>query len=290
MTSRRSRFIRRATSVAVATGAVAVAASASASAAAPTGAYADFKNCPIDNPATATCVYNTTVSGSFKLGNRTVPINKTIRLQGGLDSESKWVNAAGVDSLEKVPLDVPGGLTELVPPSEVTGPVLDILLAGIRSVNRVTATAELVAKPELSLNNIISGQGTALRLPVRIKLSNPILGNSCYVGSASNPVDLKLTSGTTAPPPPNQPITGTYGEFAFDDGGNVLIANGYRLVDNAFSVPAAKNCGGLISQLLITPIVNSTSGFPSAAGTNSAQLGGSVKLTDANLVRASAGQ
>src|SRR5882724_6839343 len=43
-----------------------------------------FAHCPLANPAVTTCVYSTTTSGEFKIGNSVVPINKTILLQGGL--------------------------------------------------------------------------------------------------------------------------------------------------------------------------------------------------------------
>ena len=52
-------------------------------------------------------------------------------------------------------------------------------------------------------------------MPVKVHLENPFLGKSCYVGSSSSPISWELTSGTTAPPGPNTPITGTVGEVEF---------------------------------------------------------------------------
>ncbi|HEX5922787.1 MAG TPA: hypothetical protein VFY45_03075, partial [Baekduia sp.] len=46
----------------------------SASAVAPTGDYVNFKNCPYTNTAVASCLYSKITSGSFKLGNASVPI------------------------------------------------------------------------------------------------------------------------------------------------------------------------------------------------------------------------
>ena len=79
------------------------------------------------------------------------------------------------------------------------------------SVNDVYATAELAAPAKLDYIDFLVGSGTALELPLRIHLENPFLGSNCYIGSASTPVRLKLTLGTTAPPPPNTPISGSLG-------------------------------------------------------------------------------
>ncbi len=50
----------------------------------PTGKFAPFADCPLSNPEVPLCTVATTTSGEFTIGKRTVPINKTITLQGGL--------------------------------------------------------------------------------------------------------------------------------------------------------------------------------------------------------------
>ena len=75
--------------------------------------------------------------------------------------------------------------------------------------------------------------GTTLTLPVRVHLENLFLGSGCYVGSASNPVTIELTTGTTNPPPPNKPISGATGEFGSKAGGEILTLTNNVLVNNS---------------------------------------------------------
>jgi hypothetical protein len=278
--------LARVVSAGLAASAVALLGASGASAAPPTGIYADFNHCPVAAASVSRCLYTRTTSGSFKLGNATVPINKSILLQGGYEFDentgsSRFVAPTdGTPALQQVPLDVPGGLTGLVIPSQVTSiPILGPLFtAAVNSVNGVKATAELVAPVNFNYINYVSSDGPAITLPVRIKLSNPFLGDQCYIGSASKPVTLRLTTGTTAPPAPNTPVSGYYGDLEFPDDGNLITGTNFRLVDNAFSVPAAQNCGPVGLQFLLTPIVNLKEGFPSAAGNNSATLQGDLKI------------
>ncbi len=288
------RQVKQGAAVAMAAS-VALLAGAGAASAAPTGDYADFVHCPTGNPLVQSCVYSETTSGTFQLGNAAVPINKTIRLRGGVYPDSsqptgfRWVNPTGVDALQKVPLDVPGGLTGLVVPQLIRdvpllGPIFD---AAVNSVNGVTATAELVGPVQFSLFNFVLGTGPTVTLPTRVKLDNPFLGGSCYIGSANHPVTLSLRTGTTTPPAPNTPITGSTGTVEFFHSGDLITATGYQLVDNALAVPAADDCGPWGFRWAVTPIVNLKEGFPAAAGTNSAVMGGNLKQGSAAAVRAS---
>jgi hypothetical protein len=249
----------------------------------PTGIYSDFNHCPQSDPTVTSCLYSTVTSGSFQLGTSTVPINHTITLQGGIGTDPAtfqqfFVNAVGTDSLSKTGLDVPGGLLGIVQGSGFTGALLAAFEAAIHGVNGVTATAELVASPQISLFNFIVGSGTALTLPVRIHLENPFLGSSCYIGSSGSPVNLALTTGTTSPPAPNTPITGSLGTTTFSPDGGLTTVSGFKLVGNSFSVPAASDCGYWPFVSLITAAVNLKEGLPAAAGTNSAILNGTQKL------------
>jgi len=150
----------------------------------------------------------------------------------------------------------------------------------------VTATVELAGSPSLikvSLLNYLIRSGAAFSFPVKVKLSNPFLGSNCYIGSNSNPVKLNLTTGTTAPPPPNTPISGTPGEASvFEEKISTFKKN--KLVDNSFAAPGANGCGGLFS-FLVDPFVESIVGVPSPAGTNTAILEGSTYLMNAQMLR-----
>ncbi len=265
--------------------------------AAPTGDFADFVHCPTGNAQVQSCIYSATSSGTFQLGNATVPINKTIRVRGGIYVDAtaptgfRWVNPTSVPALEQVPLDVPGGLTGLVVPSMIQSiPILGpIFNAAVNATNGVDATAQLVGPIGFRYTNFVTGAGPTMTLPIRVKLDNPFLGGSCYIGSASNPITLSLTTGTTAPPAPNTPVTGTRGTLASSNGGQLITATGYTLVDNAFSVPAANDCGPWGFRWAVTPVVNLKEGFPAAAGTNSATMNGNLKQGSKVAVLASEG-
>jgi hypothetical protein len=274
--------------------AVALTASSSAMAAAPTGEFAPFKYCPYQNPATLTCVRSVTTSGSFKLGNTSVPITSPITLQGGLGADpstgqTTWINAAnGGATLSSTPLNVPGGLLGLVNPGGFFGLLEQAFENAISSANGVTATAELVGPVKFDLAAFVLANGTAVTLPIRVHLQNAFLGSSCYIGSSGSPITLKLTSGTTTPPAGTAPISGSQGTFQASPSGQVSTAAGAKLVDNAFSVPAASNCGFLLlDKLLITAAVNAKEGLPSAAGKNVAILQGDTSLTGSAQVAGS---
>src|SRR5580700_10189833 len=55
----------------------------------PTGNFAPFKYCPLSNKATEICTVANTNAGEFTVGKKTVPITKTIVLQGGLHENEK---------------------------------------------------------------------------------------------------------------------------------------------------------------------------------------------------------
>lgn len=283
--------LRPVVAAAVSVGALAL--SSSAMAAAPTGDFAPFKYCPYQNTAVQTCLKSTITSGSFTLGNATVPITSStpIVLQGGFsfDGTTTWYNAAnGGQTLQASPLKVPGGLIGLVNTGGWSGVLIDLFNAAVASVNDVYATAELAGSVKFDFLNYLIGSGTAIELPIKVHLTNPFLGSSCYIGSSSNPIRLKLTLGTTAPPPPNTPITGDPGVATTNSDGSYLKQSGQKLVDNAFSVPAASNCGYLLlDKLIITAGVNLKEGLPAAAGKNTAIQIGTSESADRARVAAS---
>jgi hypothetical protein len=252
----------------------------------PTGKYAKFQYCPYTNPATDACVYSTVTSGNFKLGNANVPITAAtpLTIQGGLtppdaNGDNIFIPAVGAPSLSPTPLKVPGGLIGLVDTGGFSGFLISLFNAAVASVNDVYATAEVAGPVIFNAGNYIGEQGVALRLPLRVHLTNPFLGSNCYIGSTTNPIQLRLTTGTTAPPAPNTPIVGTSGAVDFQDAGQYIAFTGSRLVDNSFAAPAASNCGYLpLDKLIITAAVNLKEGLPAAAGKNTAVQGGNTYL------------
>jgi hypothetical protein len=224
--------------------------------------YAKFDQCPVDAPNLFYCVYAQTKSGEFVIGSKTVPITKTITIQGGLNAAGELIPAVNGETLSKTPLTLPGGLTGV---------------QGLEIGGEVTATAELAGTAILNPTNILNSEGTAASLPLKIKLDNPVLGNSCYIGSNSNPVLLHLTTGTTNPPPPNKPISGSVGEVTIEPS-VILHLDGNSLVDNAFAAPGVTGCVEPLS-LVFDPAIDLVAGLPSAAGKNTAILTGTVDTT-----------
>ncbi len=289
--------------VLVCVAAMALTATASAE---PKGIFKVFKDCPTEVPGNALCSYAETTSGEFSIGSTKVPINKPIILQGGAvrtgssnPNEYYLLPAKDGNSLSKTELNVPGGLLDIVNCEEIKGSgFFETLERNTckaifeNKVTGVTATTELVANMTdpaiLNLSALFLEEGTALTLPVRVHLKNPLLGESCYIGSEAHPILLHLTDGTTSPPPPNKPIKGKLGTVLEEEekGESLVVDTENTLVDNAWSAPAAEGCGGFFS-FLIDPIVNSKLGLPSAAGHNTAILNGTLKTATEESVLAS---
>jgi len=110
----------------------------------------------------------------------------------------------------------------------------------------------------------LNTDGGTLNLNLKVNVQNPILGGKCDIGSTSNPIALKLTPGTTAPPPPNTPIQGSPPVVV---GTNPTVLK-TTVVDNAFAVPKAGGCG--LNLGAENWAVNLYAGLPSAAGHNTA--------------------
>jgi hypothetical protein len=281
---------------------------AGGAAAAPKGIFAIYRDCPTDDPAVVLCTYAETNGGELAIGSTSVPITKPIVLQGGgvpaggpNFNEYDLVAATDGDTMSKTALNVPGGLAGLVKCEEIKGSGLLEALARAtcravfeNGVTGVTATTELVATATnpavLNLTDLVEESGTALSLPVRAHLQNPLLGEGCYVGSAASPLELHLTDGKTSPPPPNTPIAGKLGTPASEVEGEFesLTTTGNVLVDNAFSVPVAEGCGGALA-FLIDPVIDAKLGLPSAAGHNTAILDNTLHNAEAEAVVASEG-
>lgn len=271
---------------------------AASASAAPTGAYANYAQCPLSNPALEACFFSKSTGGSVTTGSKTVPVEKPQVLQGGLDyvvpgellGPINFLGAANGQTLVPTPQPVPGGLLGVTAPTWWPKFIRDWFNGLINEgFTGVTATVELAGSAssiKLSFLNSLIKSGTALEMPVKIKLGNPILGNNCYIGSNSNPIVWKLTTGTTAPPPPNTPISGSSGTTGIVEEGNILQITGAKLVDNSFAVPGASGCGGIFS-FLVDPLVNSTIGVPAAAGKNTAILENNLEIAVPSAVEAS---
>jgi hypothetical protein len=238
--------------------------------------FKPFRDCPV---ATAfDCTVSLTIGGEFKMGSKTVAINKTITLQGGLAAETfepqPLIGAADGNTLSKTPLTVPGGLLGIPPTEEITG--------------EVTATSELAGPPSSVIINrygITPGRShaeTAVTLPLKVHLENPALGPECYIGSNTEPIVLHLTAGASKAPGSGEVIKG---EIGFPSGaakGKTTILPAV-MVDNTFSVPGATGCVNPLS-LVMDTAVDLSAGLPSAAGSNKAIMQSKLEETKAEYV------
>jgi hypothetical protein len=229
-------------------------------------------------------------------------------LQGGFEEEvaaefrMPFVEAEDGNTLSKTPQKVPGGLLGIKCEeikNEFERKVCEEIVKS--KLNTVNATTELaLPTPPESLSSIFLSEASlqepilyeaygipALGLPVKIKLENPLLGSECYIGSSTEPIVLKLTTGTTKPPPPNTSITGKVGEFSSRAEGGILVIKNNSLVDNLFAVPVAKGCGGKAFESLIDPLINAKLGLPSPSGNNTAILNGTLEQSGAEAARES---
>jgi hypothetical protein len=249
----------------------------------PTGDFADFKQCPRFTTGVNLCLYSQMLSGELVIGNHALPVVSPVTLQGGIELNETtfaetFVGALNGETISRTPQNIPGGLPSLIDCEEIAGSgfrervrrrACRALLQSAWST-AVGATIEL-ARPanEIVINtsNQESREGTALSLPLRIHLENPLLGGECYIGSYAAPVTVNLTSGTTSPPEPNKPISGETGRLSVKDEFNFVELTENTLVDNAFSVPSVTGCGGHLSSI-IGPLVDSRLGLPSPAGNN----------------------
>ncbi len=256
----------------------------------PKGDLAVFTKCPVGNPEVTFCFYGLTTKGEFKIKSTKVPIKSPITLQAGsiLNEETgaeTFVEATGGETLSKTPQQVPGGLLGVIEISILPKSLQEIINKLVtEGLDEVKATAELVGKPTISRTNLLFQEGVALSLPVRIHLSNTFLGNECYIGSKSTPVTFELTTGTTSPEKPNTPITGAVGKLEFKDEFQLVIIEENKLVDNAYAVPSATGCGGLLA-LLVNPAVNLKLGLPSTDGNNTAILESTLENATAEAVK-----
>jgi hypothetical protein len=261
---------------AVAAGAAGLAVSLLGASGATAGDFDRFANCPVNDATVVTCVHSEVNTGSFVLGSKNVPIDQTIVLQGGLTATGGWVNPVnGAPALSEPELNVPGGILG-IPGAE--GAVLG-----------VKAIAKLRGTPIMSIANFGHRTGVALELPIRIQQKNWALSSDCSIGSTSNPVVLKLTTGTTAPPSPNSPVSGGIGTVSGEAGFKILKYAGIRLVDNSFAAPKAQWCDLFGTNGLVTLAVNGSVGLPAAGGKNTADMGGDLRISSKVNVKAGLG-
>ncbi|HEY0390081.1 MAG TPA: hypothetical protein VGC63_00040 [Solirubrobacterales bacterium] len=259
-----------------------------------TGELKNFEQCPYANDKVGRCFYATTTGGEVALGSKVVPITNPVVIQGGYGSvgkdefATKFFAAKNGVTLAEVPQPVPGGLAGVVPPDKssslVKAAIAFFFENGLTGVNATLELAKPASAIRISENHLAEETGIALEMPIKIHLENPFLGSECYVGSSSSPIIWQLTTGTTAPPAPNTPISGKAGELELLEGGATLKLVGTELVDNAWPAPAASGCGGFLS-FLIDPMIGRIASLPAPASANTAVLESTIYEVPAATVK-----
>jgi len=267
-----SKYLKRMVAAAVSAVAAVALVAPAAQADTPAEGYERFAGCPspAEYPEVAACVFSEITGGHFQMGSKDVPISNPMTLSGGVNASLTGFAATEEGGLSAVKQQVPGGVIG------ITG--LDWLVNFLSLEGlKLYAVTELVGAPEI---------GETISLPVRVHLINPVLGSSCYVGSPSSPISLNLTEGTTSPPPPNEPISGTEPEFQLGEDGVLKFING-TYVDNSFSAPGATGCKLVLFGFIpisINGLVNATAGLPAAAGTNETVQDMDLEIAPAEVI------
>jgi len=239
---------------------------------APGGIYAPFTDCPLHDPEMRLaepgfamgCIKSVTASGSFSVNGIPVPITQPVTVQFGTysdtDSNGNQVFHVVPTQDHKVLLTEP----EVIP----GGFFLLVCLGGDPSVARLCDTAMTNGQTDLEVQVELAGEITnfgplnltPFTLPVKVKLTNPMLGGKCYIGSDDDPILLNpmfnpvgTLNFQTDPDPVRFPNVA------------VLSITGSTLTDDTFSVPAATGCGP--GEVANAPI-NAFLGLPSPSGNN----------------------
>lgn len=249
-------------SVAVGTAATTIAMVAGASTAmAAWMPFPDHSDCPRSNPDITACLQIQSRSGHLTIKGFSVPIGESLQIRGGLipreDGSATFVPPRGTTGVFGRDIQVPGGILGI-----------DLPL----SINKVTARAQL-AGPSSGIR--ISPADLTVSMPIKLTLSNPLIGPACRIGTDSNPVRVNLITGTTTPPAPNRPITGRASDIEILPNGSYGFIGNVN-VDNSFAIPGASYCG--LGLGLFDLIINAKLKIPSAAGNNEMVIGNDVAL------------
>lgn len=227
--------------------------------------------CPVDDPemlagqaALVACAGSTTSHGTFKIRDRVVETG-TSNLQFGFQNNASQpvVQPIGT-TIAAEPSNSPGGLLGIRLPDEdndlfkaVNDNVFEGELLGVRTQVQVAGPAR-----DFTLGNALQpNSGPVIKLPVKVRLINPVLGASCYIGSNDDPILL-------------QPQTTRVGSASFpadpdDPEVFAVVSEGGAQADDSFAVPEATGCGPLG---LLDAVVNQQLGLPSPAGNNAVTL------------------
>jgi hypothetical protein len=207
---------------------------------APAPGFEEFANCPDRsvNPLMLQCIASDIDGGHLRLGDLNMPITDPIEFDGGRTVTGQFI----VGSFDGGSQPIDGGLVgatgmawlQYVFPPELLALNGDIELAG----------------------NPTSPLGSPVTLPIKVRLENPLLADTCYVGSDTNPITLSLAitnPGTTFPQ------------------GAILRTVDRTIADTTFAAPAASGCDLLLPEYgFVDALINYRAELPSPSGSNEA--------------------
>lgn len=275
----------------------------------PGGIYSSFTNCPLLNPvmqeavfppaatspndlSLAACVAGNATSGSITIGNITTPVVQPVNVQFGFwtppNASAGGDNSDGISEYAGGILPPPAGLSAMlvtkpdqIPQSLTTA--LGCATATNKVVKNVCEQAQYfggkynkVFALAQSAGQITNFGVLAWTQRVKFKLINPLLGNSCYIGSDNNPIvlnpQLSVNPGGQLqelpdPNPAKHPNT------------FVLAITSASATDTTFTAPGVTGCGpGGAKNIAIDEALDAGTGLPSASGVNSLTLSGAFGI------------
>ncbi|WP_430335990.1 hypothetical protein [Rhodococcus sp. ACT016] len=219
----------------------------------------------MSNPDTSTCVNVSVKAGTMRIGDLEVPVpSGALKIAGGVAFPDNPNNPNGFDQVFVPPTDGTKGV--YAQPITVPGGIFGLGIPFPGGLTTITATVEPVANPTVDVFE------QSVKMPVRLKIGNPTLGNNCYLGSASNPITLNLdvTQAGTMAPVAGYPGTASY--------------RNVQHTDTTFAVPGASGCGLLGA---LNWAVNLRANAPSQSGKNSLNTTSDLFVADADMVRSS---
>ncbi|WP_182359247.1 hypothetical protein [Tomitella gaofuii] len=216
---------------------------------------------PAGTIAFGTCIEDVVRSGTMQIGGFTVPIpDGSLRISGGA---KPVLNEQGFPTTDAEFIPAPGTKYGVFYRSlPVPGGAIGTSSAENFGLTSVQATVDPVGMPDVTPdgNSLLS---LSIDLPVRIKLSNPLLGDNCYLGSEDDPITLRIRTTDTS----QQEWTSVADKYPDAPAG---IPGGYigNTIggDNQFAVPGATGCGLFGS---LNGLVNARAQAPSPSGNNS---------------------
>lgn len=220
----------------------------------------------------------------FTAGKVTVKLAQPIVLKGGFaENEAgdfQWLGARGAATIAPVAQAAPS-LTKDVDSSLLSPPELERYDYYVHTAKQLktTATVELAGSPRnlyLNEENLLDTEGEAFGFPVKVKLSNPFVGEDCYVGSDEHAIVVPFTTGTSGE------LKGKLGTVQTNAVGSLLTIYNDTLVSSGFEAPGVEGCG---VEGGADNAMNEALGLPSATG-NVAVIDGSLKQAGAELAEA----